>query len=163
MTTAIATCGWSRSTSTVDRRRLDRRSGHQREQVRHLRELLRGGAHGLVYLAAHVAERNPPARHWQPSLGKQLVDVEAVAAVGGDPAGRGVRVLEQPGLLEPRQLGAHGRRPPRHVVLLGDPLGADRLVDVDVRLDQLAQDHALARGDLHGLEFSRLGARLPRF
>jgi hypothetical protein len=136
---------------------LDRRGRDQREQVGHLRELLGGGPHGLVHLALHRAELHALARHREAALAlaEQLVDVEAVAAVGRHPAGRGVRVLEQPGLLEPRQLGADRRRPPGHVVELGDPLGADGLVALDVRLDQPAKDEALPGGDLHGPECSR--------
>jgi hypothetical protein len=62
-----------------------------------------------------------------------------------------VRVLEQAGLLEPGQLGADGRGAPGHVVLLGDPLGADRLVQLDVRLDEPLEDETLAGGDLHAV------------
>jgi hypothetical protein len=135
----------------VDRGGLDRRRRDQREQVRDLRELLGGSAHGLVHLPAHGAQLHGPARHRQVALGEQLVDVEAVAAVGGHAPGRGVRVVEQAGLLEPGQLGAHGRGPPGHVALLGDPLGADRLVQLHVGLDERSQDEALAGGDLHAV------------
>ena len=144
ITTTIATCGWSRSTSTRWMvRGLDRRRRDEREQVGDLRELLGGRAHGVVDLAAHrrSARRGLRGTGSRPSL-EQLVDVVAVAAVGGHAAGRGVRVLEQAGLLEPCELGADRGRPPGHVVLLGDPLGADRLVEVDVGLDDLAQDEA---------------------
>ena len=66
----------------VDRGRLDRRGRDEREQVRHLRELLGGGAHGVVDLAAHGAQLQAPARDGQPAHRKQLVRVEAVAAIG---------------------------------------------------------------------------------
>ena len=59
-------------------------------------------------------------------------------------------MLEQAELLEPGQLGAHGRRAPGDVLLLGQPLRRDGLIEVHVSLDELAQDERLPRGDLHG-------------
>ena len=143
ITTTIATCGWSSSTST--RWIVAVSIGGavtSASRFGHLRELLGGGAHRLVDLAAHRGQLDLAPRHRQLALGEQLVDVEAVAAIGRHATRRGVRVLEQPGLLEVRQLGADGRGAPGHVALLGDPLGADGLVQLDVSLDQLAQDEA---------------------
>ena len=90
------------------------------------------------------------AGHRQPALREHLVHVEAVAAVGGHAARRGVRMLEQPDLLQAGQLGAHRRRAPGDVVLLGDPLRAHGLVERHVSLDDLPQKEALALGDIHG-------------
>ena len=86
----------------------------------------------------------------EPALREHLVDVVAVAAVGGHSAGRGVRVLEQPDLLQPGQLGPHRGRTPWDVGLLGDPLRAHGLVERHVSLDDLPQKEALALGDIHG-------------
>jgi hypothetical protein len=62
-----------------------------------------------------------------------------------------MRVLEQPGLLEMRQLGTDGRGAPGHVALVGDPLGAHGLTQLDVSLNQCAQDETLAGADLHAV------------
>src|SRR5436190_11313413 len=91
----------------------------------------------------------PRARHGLKALAEQLVHVVAVALVGGHAAGRGVRVLEQPELLERGELGADRRRPPRHVGLLGEPLRPDGLAELDVALDDLAEDYRLALGYIH--------------
>jgi hypothetical protein len=58
-------------------------------------------------------------------------------------------MLEQPDILQIRQLRADGRRAPGHVVLLGDPLRADRLVQLAVCFHQLAKEESLSGRDLH--------------
>jgi predicted transcriptional regulator len=135
----------------VDRRRLDRRRGDQRQQVRELRELLGRRPHRLVDLAPHVGELHRLARRGQRPALQQLVDVAPVTAVGRHAPRRGVRMLEQAQLLEPRQLGAHCRRAPRHVVPVGEPARADRMVEVGVALDDLVEEELLASRYLHSL------------
>ena len=93
--------------------------------------------------------RGSPGGPRQPALGHELVDIEAVAAVGRHSPRGGVRVLEQAALLESCQLAAHGRRTPGHVVELGDPLRGHGLIELDVRLHDLPEDEALAGSDLH--------------
>jgi hypothetical protein len=58
-------------------------------------------------------------------------------------------MLEEADLLEPRQLRADRGRAPRHVLLLGEPLGADRLVELAVSFDELAEEKRLAGGQSH--------------
>ena len=60
-------------------------------------------------------------------------------------------MLEQAEILEPRELGADRRRPPRHVVLIGEPLRPDGGAEVGVALDDLAEEELLANRYLHGL------------
>ena len=132
----------------VDPRRLDRRRGDERQQVGHLGEVLGGGAHRLVDLAAHVGQLDGLADSRERALFEQVVDVVAVAGVGRHAAGGGVGMLEQAEVLQPGELGADGRRPPRHVVLLGEPFRADWVVELRTALDHLLEDELLTGCDL---------------
>ena len=97
---------------------------------------------------------------------EQAVDVEAVAAVGRDPAGRGVRMCEQPEPLELGELVANGRRRRPDSGPLDEVLRAHRLPCGHVLLDDADQDLALALAEIgalcdHGLsENATPGARL---
>ena len=73
----------------------------------------------------------------------QTVDVGAVAGVGWDPAGRGVRLHEVAARLQLRHLVAHRRRADAKVVLLGRACRADRLRGVDVLVNDRRQDEVL--------------------
>ena len=84
---------------------------------------------------------------------EQVVDVLAIAAVGGRAPGGRVRVAQQADVLQARELGAHGRGAPRHVRLVGQPPRADRLTARDVRLDDLLEQEALTLVDLHAGKF----------
>ncbi len=57
----------------------------------------------------------------------QLVDEEPVALVGRDAPGAGVRLGDEPLVLQGRHVIAHGGRGDAEVVPLGEGLGADRL------------------------------------
>ena len=71
--------------------------------------------------------------------GREPVDEEAVAGIGGHPPGAGVRGGDEPLLLERGHVVAHGRGRHAEVVALEQRLGADRLGGLDVVLDDGAQ------------------------
>jgi hypothetical protein len=137
----------------LDRRGGDRRRGHDRQQVRDLRELFGGGAHRLVDLAPRDLEAHRIGRHGQRARLEHLVDVPSVAAVSRLAPGGCVRMPQEPYLLQARKLGAHGRRSPRDVGLRGEPLRADRLASCDMCHDHLLEQEALSLVDLHLEEF----------
>ena len=64
---------------------------------------------------------------WQTRRTLEVIDEEAVAAVGRDAAGRGVRLHEVALALEDRHVVAHGRARDPEVARRGDRLGPDRL------------------------------------
>jgi hypothetical protein len=72
--------------------------------------------------------------------GRKRVDEPAVTEVGGDAAGRGVRVGEIPHLLERGQVVADGRAGDAEAVALGDGLAPDRLTGSDVLLHDCPED-----------------------
>ena len=92
---------------------------------------------------------------------EQLVRVEAVAALGGDPTRRGVRVREQPERLELGELAANGRRRDTETGALDEPLRADRLARGDVLLDDAPQDLRLRVAQLRRICRGHLQARRP--
>ena len=71
--------------------------------------------------------------------GREPVDEQAVAGIGGHPPGAGVRGGDQPLLLERGHVVAHGRGRHPEVVALEQRLGADRLGGLHVVLDDGAQ------------------------
>ena len=111
ITTTITTCGWSSSTSTWRTvARPERRRRDEREQPRQLGEHLGGRLQRGVDLVpgGRQVEREAAGLRVEPL--EQPVGVVAVAALGRDAAGRGVRVREQPEPLELGELAAHRRR-----------------------------------------------------
>ena len=73
------------------------------------------------------------------------LDEEAVAGVGRDPAGGGVRVGQQPGRLEVGEDVPDGRARHAEAVALDERVGADRRRGGDVFLDDGPQDRLRAR------------------
>ena len=74
----------------------------------------------------------------------QLVDVGAIAGIGGNAAGRRVRLHQVAAGLELGHLVANRRRADAEVVLLGKRLRADRLGGRDVFVDDRREDIGLA-------------------
>jgi hypothetical protein len=130
----------------MDGRGVERRRGHQRHEVRDLGEGRGRVANRDIDLAAHPREAQlVGGRPWEPllALEKQL-HVEAVAAIGRDPAGGGVRMGEKALVLQAGELGPHGRGAPGDVGAVGERAGADRAPVIHVALDQQSEDLALA-------------------
>src|SRR5439155_13208255 len=80
--------------------------------------------------------------------GRQRVDVVPVAGIGREPSGRGMRVAEEPELLERGHLVADRGTRHAEVGALGDRLGADRLTRPDVLLDDRVQHGSFALPEL---------------
>ena len=123
----------------VDRRRRD-----DRQQVGDLRERLGGHAHRLVDLAADQLQAERALAGRDEGAAAELVDVPAVAGVGRHAARGGVRVREQPVLLEHRQLVADRRRAGLDLGVGRERLGAHGQAGLGVGLDDLAQEQLLA-------------------
>src|SRR5207249_546552 len=79
---------------------------------------------------------------------EQPVGVMAVATLGGDPARGGVGMRQEAARLQLRELAAHRGGRDVQTRLLDERAGADRLTRRYVRLDDPAQDSALAVGEL---------------
>ena len=92
----------------------------------------------------------PALGHRQRLDGGQPVDEEAVALVGGHPAGAGVRLGDVALLLQHRHVVADGGRGDAEVVPLGEGLAADRVVGRDVVLDDGPEDLQAAFVVRHG-------------
>ena len=109
------------------------------------------------------ASDGPPlGRRQRLDLGEP-VDEEPVAGVGGHPAGAGVRLGDQPLLLERGHVVADRRRRDAEVVPVDQRLAADRLVGGDEVLDDRPQHLELAVLDGHGDHPShRFGSSLVR-
>src|SRR5439155_26087519 len=88
---------------------------------------------------------------------QQLIGVVAVAALGRQAAGRGVRGGEQAEQFELGELGAHGGRCEGQAALLDEQLRAHRLPGGDELLDDTAQDLLLSLRQL------QLDAHLQEF
>jgi len=89
---------------------LERRRGHERHQRRHLGKHLGGRAQRGVDLAPHRREVDRQRIDRAQGLFEQFLCVQPVAGVGGDAAGRRVRMAEQAAGLELGQLVADRRR-----------------------------------------------------
>ena len=74
-------------------------------------------------------------------------DVEFPGRFGRDPAGRGVRLVEVPGVLERGHVVAHCSRGNAQVFQLNQLAGADRLCRGDVFGDNRRQEGLLTRSD----------------
>ena len=79
----------------------------------------------------------------------QLVDVQAIASGGRDPAGRGMGLLQIAQLHQIRQLVADGGGGDLRAHLGGDGLGANRLRGADVVLDHDLQYLFLSACQFH--------------
>ena len=119
---------------------------HDRDLVGQLREQPHRAVHHVVEVDRPVEEGGDRAL-----LGGahrlergQAVDEQPVALVGGDPAGAGVRLGDEPLLLQRRHVVADGRGRDTEGVTLDQGLGADRLLGGDVVLDDGSQDGELA-------------------
>ncbi len=139
----------------ADRGRVHRRRGYHSEQVRHLRERLRGRAHRLLDLAANQRELESPRRRRQHVLrAEQAIDDVAMAGVGGHTTGGYVGMREQPMLLQQRQFVAHRRGPAVKIPGFGDRARGDRRTGAQVVVDHLAQNALLTRAQ-HGCDCRR--------
>ena len=74
----------------------------------------------------------------------ELIDVGAIAGVGGNAAGRGVRLHQVAARLQFGHLVANRRRAHAQIVLLGERVRTDRLGGRDVLVDDRRQDVGLA-------------------
>ena len=72
------------------------------------------------------------------------VDEVAIALLGGDPTGRGVRLRQEAVALQGRHLVANGGRRHTHAGRVGDVPGAHRLGGLDVLLHDGSEDGCLA-------------------
>ncbi len=93
------------------------------------------------------AERSSGKIERPPEPLEQRVDVDAVAAVGGDAARRRVRVRQQPARLELGELRPHGRRRHPQPAAGDEVLRPDRLPRADVLLDTRRRTVLLALGE----------------
>ena len=79
----------------------------------------------------------------------ELVDVDAVAQMGGHPPRRGVGLFEQPHVEERRHIVADGGGGHLEVKLPGDRLGSDGLPRLDIGFDDGRQDLQFSNVELH--------------
>ncbi len=138
----------------VDLGRLQGRGRHEREQVRQLGECLRRRQQGRIDLAAGVGEIEQELSGLRLEALEELIDIEAVTDLGWDAPRRGVRMHEEPSLLEDGELVPNrgGRRLDARA--LHQLLGADRGSGRHVFLDDAREDLLLAR--------RKTGARVER-
>ena len=137
------------------RRRFDVRADDHRGVGAHPRqELARLVEQVLEHLVRRREEReevghDAALRGREPRLAFEVVDEEPVAAVGGDPAGRRVRLHEVALALEDRHVVAH--RGARHAETPRprDGLRSHRLRGGDVLLHDRPEDRGLALVELH--------------
>ena len=111
----------------ADVRHLERRRGDEGEEPRHLREHLGRRLKRRLDLGARRREVERERRRLRLEVAEQLVGEVAVAGLGRDAPGRGVRMREEAERLELRQLGADGRRRDAQVGALDERLRPDRL------------------------------------
>ena len=144
---------------------LQRRRGDEREQSRRAGPASRSSA----WSAASTSRR--ASESWRSNVAgcgssrsSSVSRVVAVAVVGRHAAGRGVRMREQPDVLELGKLVAHGRRRDLHPGSLDQALRAHGLPGRHVLLDHAEQDLLLALGqlDLHVCRHFRPAARPSR-
>jgi hypothetical protein len=81
---------------------------------------------------------------------QKLIDKGAVARIGGHAAGGSVRLLDEAGIFQGRQVVAHRGRAHTQAVPLGQRARADGQGELDVVLDERAQ-HPLASLRQHRL------------
>ncbi len=126
---------------------LEPRGRDEREQLRHLAQHLGRRLQRRLHLALHRGQVEREAGRPRLLPFEQLLGVEAIAGSGRDPAGRRVRMREQPERLELRELAPHGRRGDGEARALDERLRADRLAGGHVLLDDPSEDVALAIAD----------------
>ncbi len=130
------------------RGRAERRGRHEREQPRQLGEHLGGRLQRRLDLGPSGCEVEREAAGLRVEPLEQSVRVVAVAALGRDPAGGGVRVRQQPERLELGELAPYRRRRDVELRPFDERARADRLPGRDVLLDDAAQDRALTLVEL---------------
>ena len=130
----------------ADGRALGRRGDDDRRVVGEVGEQLTGVVEHLLECAVgpgeEVAHLHLLGRRQQ-SLRREGVDEEAVALVGGNAAGAGVRLGQIPVALEDGHLVADRRRADVEIGGAGDHGRADRLGRLDVALDHRPEDGGL--------------------
>ena len=123
------------------RRSGQRRVLHDGDLTGELREQPHAAVDDVVEVEGAVEEaldRTPLGRGERAHLGEP-VDEQAVALVGGDAPGRGVRLRDEAFVLERGHVVADGGRRDVQVVTVDQRPRADRLVGGDVVLDDGAQ------------------------
>mgnify|MGYP003339630916 CR=1 FL=1 len=126
------------------------RPRHHRCVPHGAREDRRGEAEPFVQPAHHLVQLvldRPLLLRLDRLLGHEHLDEGAVAHVGRDTAGGGVRLGDVPVLLQPRQLVADGGGGDLQVVAVHQRAGADRRGGVDVLADDEAQDLGATTGE----------------
>ncbi len=129
-------------------RRLEWRRRDEREQVRDLRERIRGRLEGSVDLVPDGFEVEQQLARASIERLEQAVDVEPVAEIGRHAPGGGMRVRQEAELLELGQLVPHGRRRHLHPAAAREGLRTDGLPDREIVLDHVLEDHPLPRREL---------------
>ena len=111
---------------------------------------------GELDLPELVADHQLLDRGERDGLGDRL-DVEAIAGVGGDPAGRGVRVGQQAVRLELGEDAPDRRAGHAKAVAVDERLAADRRGGGDVFLDDGPKDRLRAK--VQGAEWAAIPSR----
>ena len=147
MTTSSTRDGVRATSSTW--RTLDRISDgilHDRDLAGQLREQPHRAPDDVVEVDGAVEEAldRPPLSAGERLDRRELVDEQAVALVGGDPARAGVRLSDVALVLERRHVIADRRRRDTQVVAVDERLGPHGLLGGDVVLDDGAQHFELA-------------------
>ena len=125
-------------------RRLERRRRDEGELTGEPREHLRRRLEDGIDLAPKLGQVEREQARPRVLAGQQLRRIELVALLGRNPAGRSVRMRQQPLALELRQLVAHGRRRDAQPTALDEVPGADRLAARHVLLHHEREQLALA-------------------
>jgi hypothetical protein len=136
----------------TDRRGLEAGRGDERQQPRHPAQHLGRGLERGLDLASHRGQVEREAGGARLLALEHLVRVEAVAGLGRDPAGRGVRMGEETERFQLRELAPHRRRGDGETGELDERLRADGIARGDVHLHHPPEDVALALADLLHLQ-----------
>ena len=128
--------------------RLERRCRHQREHVSHSRENFARRLERRVDLAPEVREPEREGARPRVLAREELVGVEPVALLRGDPARRRVRVRQETLGLELGQVVAYGRGRNEQPGALDERARADGLSRRHVFLNDASEDVPLPRREL---------------
>src|SRR5688572_25334710 len=123
-----------------------KQSGHEHDAdlIAELGEQLRGQVKDFFDLTGVtdlIVDRMPLGLR-QTARVHHVVDEKAIPAIGGDPTGRGVRLLQVPEILEVSHHIPKARRRKLETAALGERARANRLAAGDMLQNDLAQDFA---------------------
>ncbi len=134
-------------------RRLEGRGGDEREKPGCAREHLGRRSQRVLDLVSHPAEIDTePVRTPFQRL-DQLLGIEAVPALGGDSAGRRMRMGQETDRFELGELAAYGRGRHLEPRLLDERARPDGLSGRDVLLDHTSENLAFAGGKHHSFRW----------